>query len=204
MPYSSTSELPKQVAGLPAAAKRVWMTAYNNAGSDIENRAAYAWGAVKRNWKKSGDTWVKKAEAISEQAVLTKTASRIRHVLRDYLGNTYIDPAVTAFRTATSLNDDCAWVTPGTVLRVSHAMSSALGAVDSPERARKGMKSLRKELMVAAKKAGVSNQKIVEGLYRVFADCVLDAAQYGDPDLENALFLCRAARKELGRYGENS
>lgn len=204
MPYSSTSELPKQVAGLPAAAKRVWMTAYNNAGSDIENKAAYAWGAVKRNWRKSGNSWVKKAEVVNEQAVHAKTASRIRRVVREYLSHAYVSPAVTAFRSATSLNDECAWITPGTVLRVSHAMTNALASLDKPEQVRASLDSIRMTLTASAKKAGVPNsEKLAVGLSRVFAECVLDVAQYGDPDIKTALTLCRTARRELRRYGES-
>lgn len=66
MPYKSVSELPEGVRGLPARAKRLWMSAYNAAfktyGGDEERAFKVAWSAVKKKFKKSGDKWVAKAQ----------------------------------------------------------------------------------------------------------------------------------------------
>lgn len=73
MPYSKNSQLPEPVRNvLPAEAQTVWRQAFNAAerkGWDESRCARYAWGAVKRNWKKDEKSgkWVKK----TEQAVCT-------------------------------------------------------------------------------------------------------------------------------------
>lgn len=74
MPYGNTSELPERVRNnLPEHAQHIYMEAYNNAekqyrdpskrtrGGTLEevcNRVA--WAAVKREYKKQGDKWVRK------------------------------------------------------------------------------------------------------------------------------------------------
>jgi len=68
MPYSSVSDLPKSVKdNLPAGAQKIWMDAYNRAHKkkddfpDAASRAQYAWGAVKKVYKKNDKgNWVKK------------------------------------------------------------------------------------------------------------------------------------------------
>jgi cation transport regulator len=75
MPYRSNNELPPSVRdNLPGEAERIYKEAFNNAEKqyrDPQNRrdpeeskdavaAKVAWSAVKRKFKKQGDTWVKK------------------------------------------------------------------------------------------------------------------------------------------------
>jgi len=63
MPYKSISDLPKSVRdNLPASAQRVYKNAYNDAAAkNIANPSRYAWGAVKKAFKKGKDgKWVKK------------------------------------------------------------------------------------------------------------------------------------------------
>lgn len=63
MPYASISELPPGVKNnLPSGAARIWMAAYNAASKtykgDKTKAAATAWAAVKKKYRKKGDTWV--------------------------------------------------------------------------------------------------------------------------------------------------
>ena len=63
MPYKSISELPDSVKdNLPKSAQTIWKNAYNHADSEeIENPSQYAWGAVKKAYKKDKEgKWVKK------------------------------------------------------------------------------------------------------------------------------------------------
>ncbi len=74
MPYEKKSELPKQVRdNLPSEAQTIFKKSYNNAwdqykdpkkrrGSDSREEVSQkvAWSAVKKEYKKSGDKWVKK------------------------------------------------------------------------------------------------------------------------------------------------
>ena len=66
MPYKSNADLPKGVRdNLPASAQSVYRTAYNSGekkGWDTSRCSAYAWGAVKKAWKKVDGKWVKKQE----------------------------------------------------------------------------------------------------------------------------------------------
>ena len=69
MPYSKISELPEGTSKLPSGAKNIYMKAYNAAytkGWPEDRRHSYAWGAVKRRYKKVGDKWVKKSFSMSE------------------------------------------------------------------------------------------------------------------------------------------
>jgi len=68
VPYKNISELPAQVKSLPTGAQHLWMNAYNFAHKDKKRfpdasaRSTYAWGAVKRIYKKSASgKWVKKS-----------------------------------------------------------------------------------------------------------------------------------------------
>lgn len=74
MPYKNRQELPKQVKdSLPKHAEEICRKAYNSTheqykkptdrkgGSSREETASkVAWAAVKKEYKKSGDDWVKK------------------------------------------------------------------------------------------------------------------------------------------------
>ena len=63
MPYKSITELPDSVKdNLPKSAQTIWKNAYNHADSEgIENPSQYAWGAVKKAYKKDENgEWVKK------------------------------------------------------------------------------------------------------------------------------------------------
>lgn len=63
MPYSSRSDLPDQVKdNLPKDAQKIYKEAFNSAydqhHSD-ERASKIAWGAVKKQYHKEGDDWVK-------------------------------------------------------------------------------------------------------------------------------------------------
>lgn len=63
MPYKSINDLPDSVKdNLPKSAQTIWKNAYNHADSEgIENPSQYAWGAVKKAYKKDKEgKWVKK------------------------------------------------------------------------------------------------------------------------------------------------
>lgn len=74
MPYDSNSELPKQVRdSLPKQAQDIFRKTYNNAwehykdpqerkgsASREETANKVAWSAVKNQYEKQGDEWVKK------------------------------------------------------------------------------------------------------------------------------------------------
>lgn len=74
MPYKKTSELPKSIKdNLPKEAQEIFRKVFNNAWkqyADPENRRGdvsrevvankVAWAAVKRKYKKQGDSWIKK------------------------------------------------------------------------------------------------------------------------------------------------
>lgn len=74
MPYSSKKDLPKQVRdNLPEKAQEIFRKAYNNAydeysdpdkrrGDESREETAnkVAWAAVKNEYEKKGDKWVKK------------------------------------------------------------------------------------------------------------------------------------------------
>lgn len=70
MPYKSIAALPDGVkSSLPASAQRIWMNAYNYASANPSKIRGepeqYAWGAVKRRFKKVGSRWVKKSMSMS-------------------------------------------------------------------------------------------------------------------------------------------
>lgn len=75
MPYDRTSDLPDSVRdSLPEHAQEIYRSAFNNAfdeyadpderqdPSDSREETAHkvAWGAVKRDYEKQGDRWVRK------------------------------------------------------------------------------------------------------------------------------------------------
>ena len=64
MPYSSNDDLPKKVKdNLPKGAQTIYRKAYNSAYEQYdsaETRSKVAWSAVKKEYKKKGDKWVKK------------------------------------------------------------------------------------------------------------------------------------------------
>lgn len=83
MPYSSIQDLPSQVSSLPPSAKKVWMNAYENAGPDIDNKFSYAWGAVKKTWKKTEKGWVKKAMTnTSQEKRMLLVAQKMRSMVK--------------------------------------------------------------------------------------------------------------------------
>jgi cation transport regulator len=68
MPYKTNKSLPKRVkSNLPSGAQTIYRKAFNNAmkqykdKSDTEKRAhKVAWAAVKKEYMKKADKWVKK------------------------------------------------------------------------------------------------------------------------------------------------
>jgi cation transport regulator len=69
MPYRSTRELPESVRdNLPDHAQEIYQSAYNSAwdeyGKDEERAHRVAWGAVKRDYEKDGDSgdWHRKKD----------------------------------------------------------------------------------------------------------------------------------------------
>jgi cation transport regulator len=69
VPYATTSELPPAVRGLPPHAQEIFVSAFNNAWQSYEDRGAHeqeeiafrvAWAAVKKRYRKQGETWVAK------------------------------------------------------------------------------------------------------------------------------------------------
>jgi len=63
MPYASNDELPPAVANhLPPHAQDIFREAFNHAwdeyDSDEERAFRVAWAAVKRSYRKRGNTWV--------------------------------------------------------------------------------------------------------------------------------------------------
>lgn len=76
MPYKNVSDLPEQVKGnLPKHAQEIYMEAYNSAwdqyadpdkrrGEESREETAHkvAWSAVKKQYEKKGDKWVKKKD----------------------------------------------------------------------------------------------------------------------------------------------
>ena len=68
MPYADISDLPDSVRNhLPPHAQEIYMKAFNNAWREYAARAdreavahKVAWAAVKRVYRKEGDTWVRK------------------------------------------------------------------------------------------------------------------------------------------------
>ena len=70
MPYETIGDLPEGIRNsLPAAAQRIWLSAYNSAaeqGEDVQRRSMIAWSAVRNaGWEKEGEMWVKKEDEIS-------------------------------------------------------------------------------------------------------------------------------------------
>lgn len=98
MPYKSTKDLPKNLRDrLPAGAESAYMSAFNKAKDKnwSESRChAYAWGAVKKNYKKDGDRWVKKAMTEKQEEAMLRTANRLRRlVIADFMEKT-ANPAI--------------------------------------------------------------------------------------------------------------
>lgn len=68
MPYTSLKDLPSAVQEhLPKHAQEIYKEAYNNAWDQYANRKdreevahKVAWSAVKRQYQKKGDRWVRK------------------------------------------------------------------------------------------------------------------------------------------------
>ena len=71
MPYAKISELPSAVkSALPAHGQHIYAAAFNafakdNPGKDESHAHAVAWAAVKRKYRKKGDTWTKVSDAVS-------------------------------------------------------------------------------------------------------------------------------------------
>jgi cation transport regulator len=76
MPYNHLNDLPEQVTNnLPKHAQEIYMEAYNSAwdqyadpnkrrGEESREETAHkvAWSAVKKQYEKKGDKWVKKKD----------------------------------------------------------------------------------------------------------------------------------------------
>jgi cation transport regulator len=68
MPYKTVADLPDAVRQhLPADAQHIYLAVFNNAWDEYAERAdreviahKVAWSAVKKQYVKSGDQWVKK------------------------------------------------------------------------------------------------------------------------------------------------
>jgi cation transport regulator len=68
MPYQSVEDLPLPVrAHLPSHAQEIYLAAFNNAWTEYAERGPaqqeqtahrVAWAAVKRKYRKSGDSWI--------------------------------------------------------------------------------------------------------------------------------------------------
>ena len=74
MPYQTIAELPAQVKALPKRAQEIFRAAFNSAyGGDEQQAFRIAWAAVKRKYRKEGDKWVPKKEAVRK--ALTEAAA---------------------------------------------------------------------------------------------------------------------------------
>lgn len=99
MPYESTKDLPGNLRErLPAGAEKAYASALNSAkskGWDESRSHSYAWGAVKKNYRKSGDNWVKKAMANTDhEKQMLRTAKKLRRlVYADFMVKT-ANPAI--------------------------------------------------------------------------------------------------------------
>lgn len=68
MPYDSVDELPDSVRNnLPGGAQQIYKEAFNNAWDEYSSRDdresvahKVAWAAVKKQYRKQGDEWVKR------------------------------------------------------------------------------------------------------------------------------------------------
>lgn len=100
MPYESTKDLPANLREkLPAGAEKAYRSAFNSAkakGWDESRCHSYAWGAVKRNYRKSGDKWVKKAMATKQEKQMLRTANKIRKLVYADLTKHAVAPAIGA------------------------------------------------------------------------------------------------------------
>jgi len=79
MPYNKDSP-PARIKKLPKHAQSIWISAYNNAikqyDGDEEKANATAWSAVKRDYKKVGDKWVKKMDMKYLSMAISKISKR--------------------------------------------------------------------------------------------------------------------------------
>lgn len=71
MPYATTSDLPPAARRLPSRAQEIFLAAFNNAWQSYADRGAreqeeiafrVAWAAIKKRYRKHGETWVLKRE----------------------------------------------------------------------------------------------------------------------------------------------
>lgn len=69
MPYEATADLPAAVRRLPPRAQEIFLAAYNNAWQTYADRGSHdqeeiafrvAWSAVKKRYRKRGNSWVLK------------------------------------------------------------------------------------------------------------------------------------------------
>ena len=69
MPYSTTSDLPPAVRGLPPRAQEIFLGAFRSAWQSYADRSPQeqeeiafrvAWAAVKKRYRKQGERWVPK------------------------------------------------------------------------------------------------------------------------------------------------
>ena len=70
MPYVTTSDLPPAVRRLPPHAQEIFLSAFNSAWQSYAGRGPHkqeeiafrvAWAAVKKRYRKQGETWVPKS-----------------------------------------------------------------------------------------------------------------------------------------------
>jgi cation transport regulator len=71
MPYSVNDDLPPSVKNhLPPHAQDIYRQAFNNAWphhlGDEATPHRIAWAAVKRSYRKAGDVWVRRDDAVSD------------------------------------------------------------------------------------------------------------------------------------------
>jgi len=90
MPYNKISDLPESIRNsLPESAQKIFMNAVNRAldkGWNDEKAFKYAWGAVKRRFKKEGDKWVKMSdeEAIKNLDMSKEHKNKIIEMLAQF------------------------------------------------------------------------------------------------------------------------
>lgn len=69
MPFATTAELPPAIRRLPPHAQEIFLGAFNSAWQSYAERGAHeqeeiafrvAWAAVKKRYRKQGESWVAK------------------------------------------------------------------------------------------------------------------------------------------------
>lgn len=77
-PYKTVKDLPSQVKVLPSRAQSIWMRVFNDAypkGEDYARKVA--WSVVKKLYRKSGDSWIRKTKGEIEESFRDMDMSEI-------------------------------------------------------------------------------------------------------------------------------